>query len=153
MSQVGLVDPADGPRLQSALQPGQRLVSADGDLWRWDGFRAGAGEAPSAAALRLEQLNRLQELKQDLEEAAARASGAAQAHEVLQSEMASLVERVSDARAARKAADHALAEANRALSRAEADRNISAGKREAAELAAARHGDEATAARSRVGTR
>ena len=47
------------PRLQAALRPGQRLVSVEGDLWRWDGFRAGAEDAPSAAALRLQQLNRL----------------------------------------------------------------------------------------------
>ena len=147
LSQVGLIDPADAARLQSELKPGQRLVSQDGGLWRWDGFRAGAGDAPSAAALRLEQLNRLQELKQDLEEATARADGAARAHELLKSEMDELIARVSGARDARRAADHALTEANRALSRAEADRNIAAGKREAADLAVSRHGDEATMAR------
>ncbi|NNE87587.1 MAG: chromosome segregation protein SMC [Silicimonas sp.] len=150
LGQVGLVDRADGPKLQTDLKPGQRLVSAEGDLWRWDGFRAGSGDAPSAAALRLEQLNRLQALKQDLEEASARAIGAAQAHDVLTAEMDGLKESVAAARDARRAADHALAEANRALSRAEADRNISAGKREAAELAVRRHGDEATAARTRM---
>lgn len=147
LSQVGLVDRNDGARLQADLLPGQRLVSVEGDLWRWDGFRASAGDAPSAAALRLEQLNRLQELKQDLEEATARADGAARAHELLKSEMEDLVANVSKARDARRAADHALTEANRALSRAEADRNISAGKREAAELAVRRHGDEATSTR------
>ena len=150
LAQVGLVDQADGPKLQPHLLPGQRLVSKEGDLWRWDGFRAGAGDAPSAAALRLEQMNRLQELKQDLEEANARAAGTVRAHELLTSEMTMLVARVAEARDARRAADHALAEANRALSRAEADRNIASGRREAAEMAAARHGDEATAARTRL---
>ena len=150
LAQVGLVDRASGAKLQADLLPGQRLVSAEGDLWRWDGFRAGAGDAPSAAALRLEQLNRLQELKQDLVEATARADGAARAHDTLKSEMESLTARVSETREARRAADHALAEANRALSRAEADRNIAAGKKEAAELAVRRHGDEATAARTRL---
>ncbi|MEO1537988.1 MAG: chromosome segregation protein SMC [Pseudomonadota bacterium] len=149
LDQVGLVDRSEGAELQAALQPGQRLVSENGDLWRWDGFRAGAGDAPSAAALRLEQLNRLQELKQDLVEATARADGAVQGHDHLRAELQALAERVSAAREARKAADHALAEANRAMSRSEADRNISAGKVEAAELAAKRHGDEATAARTR----
>ena len=149
LAHVGLVDRADGARLQGDLHPGQRLVSKDGDLWRWDGFRAGAGDAPSAAALRLEQLNRLQELKQDLVEATARADGAAQAHDLLRVELDALAARVAEAREARKAADHALTEANRAMSRAEADRNIAAGKLEAAELAAKRHGDEATAARTR----
>ena len=150
LGQVGLVDRADGARLQGDLLPGQRLVSSEGDLWRWDGFRASAGDAPSAAALRLEQLNRLEELKQDLEAANARADGASRAHDHLREELDRLAEAVSGARDARRAADHALAEANRALSRAEADRNIASGKREAAELAVRRHGDEATAARQSV---
>ena len=34
------------------LKPGQRLVSRDGDLWRWDGFAADA-HAPTGAARRL----------------------------------------------------------------------------------------------------
>ncbi|MCB1336654.1 MAG: AAA family ATPase, partial [Maritimibacter sp.] len=54
MGQVGLVEPADGARLQKDLLPGQRLVSRAGDLWRWDGLRANAEDAPSTAALRLE---------------------------------------------------------------------------------------------------
>jgi chromosome segregation protein len=44
---------------------------------------------PSAAALRLQQLNRLVQLKRDLEEVAARADGARQAHEALQARLAS----------------------------------------------------------------
>ena len=36
----------------SLLKPGQRLVSREGDLWRWDGFTT-AAEAPSPAARRL----------------------------------------------------------------------------------------------------
>ncbi len=149
LSQVGLVDKADGARLQAELQPGQRLVSKEGDLWRWDGFRAGAGDAPSSAALRLEQLNRLQELKQDLIEATARADGATKAHDLLRAELDKLGAQMAEAREARKVADHTLNEANRAMSRAEADRNLAAGKLEASELAASRHGDEATAARTR----
>ncbi|MHA6347245.1 AAA family ATPase, partial [Roseivivax sp. CAU 1761] len=58
LAQVGLVEPAAAPALQAALRPGQRLVSRDGDLWRWDGFRAASADMPSAAALRLEQMNR-----------------------------------------------------------------------------------------------
>ena len=64
MSQIGLADADDAARLHDQLQPGQRLVSLEGDLWRWDGFRAWAEDAPSAAALRLQQLNRLEALKQ-----------------------------------------------------------------------------------------
>jgi chromosome segregation protein len=68
LDQVGLVDKADGPRLQSELRPGQRLVSKSGDLWRWDGFVA-AADAPSAAAQRLAQRNRLAELDAEISEA------------------------------------------------------------------------------------
>lgn len=58
LSQIGIVADADGARLQSALTPGQRLVSKKGSLWRWDGFTARHG-APTVAAARLEQKNRL----------------------------------------------------------------------------------------------
>lgn len=55
---TGLVFPDQGAELQKQLKPGQRLVSARGDLWRWDGFIASA-DAPSVAAQRLAQRNRL----------------------------------------------------------------------------------------------
>jgi len=147
MSQVGLVDAADGPALQADLKPGQRLVSIEGDLWRWDGFRAGAEDAPSAAALRLQQLNRLTELKRDLEEVSATAMGAAQAHETLTGMLRQQTEADHAARHARREADRAVADANRAASRAEADRNLSQGKLESLGLAVKRHEEEAMNAR------
>src|SRR5690606_21131478 len=61
LGQVGIVSPQDGPLLQPSLKPGQRLVSREGALWRWDGLAASA-DAPTAAALRLAQKNRLAEL-------------------------------------------------------------------------------------------
>jgi chromosome segregation protein len=142
---------ADGARLQAALLPGQRLVSRAGDLWRWDGFRAAAADAPSAAALRLKQLNRLVELKRDLEELSARAEGAKRAHEVLTARMAEEARAEQAAREARRAADGRVTEVNRALARAEADRSIAAGKLESARLARARHAEEAAVARHRAG--
>lgn len=150
MSQVGLIGAEDGARLQAELLPGQRLVSLEGDLWRWDGFRAGAEDAPSAAALRLQQLNRLVELKRDLEEVSARASGAGQAHELLTSELQRRTREDRDAREARRLADRAMTDAERALSRADADRNLAAGKRESLTLAVARHEEEALEARRRL---
>ncbi len=150
MSQIGIVDAAEAPLLQPRLKPGQRLVSMAGDLWRWDGFRAGAEDAPSAAALRLQQLNRLVELKRDLEEAAARAAGAAQAHELLTRRLADLTEADKLARQARRDADRLVADTGRALSRAEADRSIAETKLESAQLAVSRHEEEALAARTRL---
>ena len=150
IGQIGLVDKADGARLQPLLKPGQRLVSAEGDLWRWDGFRAAAEDAPSAAALRLQQLNRLTDLKRDLEEVNARATGARQAHELLTRRLAETTDADRAARDARREADRRMAEASRALSKAEADRSIAGGKLESARLAVARYEEEALAARTRL---
>jgi chromosome segregation protein len=55
----------DGPRLQKLLASGQRLVSREGDLWRWDGFTARA-DAETASARRLAGRNRLKEIEQRL---------------------------------------------------------------------------------------
>lgn len=150
MSQIGLVDPDDGPRLQEALKPGQRLVSTEGDLWRWDGYRAWAEDAPSAAALRLQQLNRLETLKQAMEEATAKAEAARAAHDTLTARLAELTKADASARDARRAADRLVAEAGRALSKAEADRNLSQGRLDSLGLAVARHDEEAMAARTRL---
>ncbi|MBA3909668.1 MAG: chromosome segregation protein SMC [Rhodobacter sp.] len=150
LSQIGLVSREQGFALQPALRPGQRLVSVEGDLWRWDGFRAGAEDAPSAAALRLQQLNRLVQLKRDLEDVAARAEGAARAHETLQLRLSELAAADSRARDARRSADARVTEAIRALARAEADRSIAGGKLEAARLAVSRFEDEAAGARNRL---
>ncbi len=147
IGQIGLADRDRGAALQPHLQPGQRLVSVEGDLWRWDGFRAGAEDAPSAAALRLQQINRLVALRRDLEEVSARATGARQAHEALTARLADLARADQMARDARREADRRLNEANRAGSRAEADQAIAAGKLEAAGLAQARFEAEALAAR------
>lgn len=69
LSQIGVVaDDASGERLQPQLAPGQRLVTKQGALWRWDGLTAKA-DALTTAGRRLEQRNRLGELRRDLEQA------------------------------------------------------------------------------------
>lgn len=66
LSQIGVVFSRErGQALLPGLKPGQRLVTPEGDLWRWDGFVVQAG-APSAAALRLQHRNRLAELEGEL---------------------------------------------------------------------------------------
>ena len=72
LSQIGIMDSADAANAAiTQLRPGQRLVTRDGGLWRWDGYTASAG-APTAAARRLEQLNRLRELEGQVAAAASR---------------------------------------------------------------------------------
>ena len=70
LAQIGVVERAAGEQLAAALQTGQRLVSREGDLWRWDGFVA-AAHAPTGAARRLAQRSRFAEI--DAELASARA--------------------------------------------------------------------------------
>jgi len=68
LSQIGVVDDAiQGELLARDLQQGQRLVSRDGALWRWDGYTISEG-AKTAAAARLEQLNRLKEVRAGLDD-------------------------------------------------------------------------------------
>jgi chromosome segregation protein len=65
LKQIGVVTRADGARLVRELKPGQRLVSLEGDLWRWDGY-AVAAHAPTGAARRLAGRNRLADIEAEL---------------------------------------------------------------------------------------
>ena len=65
LAQCGVVDVADGERLMGQLQPGQRLVSVEGHLWRWDGYIR-TPDAPASAAARLEQQARLEAAEAEL---------------------------------------------------------------------------------------
>ncbi|TNE38519.1 MAG: hypothetical protein EP348_04800, partial [Alphaproteobacteria bacterium] len=65
LSQIAIVEASKGAALQASLKFGQRLVSKEGDLWRWDGYTRKAG-AKTAAAIRLEQRNRLEEVTREL---------------------------------------------------------------------------------------
>ncbi len=137
------------------LEVGQRLVSREGDLWRWDGFVA-AAEAPTPAARRLVEKNRLGDLEREAEAArqpavAVRAE-AARATEALRQAAASESEWRNRARAARAASDSArvalgeferkraqaltrLAALDEAASRAKAARDKSAERKAHAEAA------------------
>ena len=69
LAQIGVVaDRETGARLQEDLSGGQILVTREGDLWRWDGYAA-AGDAPTAAARRLSERNRLGDLEREAAQA------------------------------------------------------------------------------------
>ncbi|TPM35028.1 chromosome segregation protein SMC [Mesorhizobium sp. B2-3-4] len=118
LAQIGIVEAADGRRLQGSLAPGQRLVSREGALWRWDGLTASA-DAPTAAAQRLAQKNRLAELDAEAVQATLvlrRAEEAlAEAEQALR--LASEAERST--RQAGRDAQHRLDAARNALAEAE----------------------------------
>jgi chromosome segregation protein len=158
LAQIGVVDRAQGAQLVAMLKPGQRLVSPEGDFWRWDGF-AVAAHAPSGAAHRLAQRGRLDVIsteletaRQDLEskrqtaESAQAALAAAGAAETQARERWREAQRLTDA--ARE--DHAVAEreisrnAARISALKEAQQRTSAGHQEA--LAAHQEAQQALAA-------
>ena len=92
LKQIGLVNASDGARLMGSLQAGQRLVTLEGDLWRWDGL-VFKGDAPSPAAQRLSQRNRLADLdgeiskeRADLADARERVKALTSAREQAQNE-------------------------------------------------------------------
>ena len=68
LKQIGIVTKDQGAALVSQLKTGQRLVTLEGDVWRWDGFVAGA-HAPTGAARRLAERARLTDIEADLENA------------------------------------------------------------------------------------
>ncbi len=148
LGQIGLVARADGARLQADLKPGQRLVSVEGDLWRWDGYRAGADDAPSESALRLQQENRLTELREIHQSADAKAVDARRVFDVTHAALLAATEADHEARRNRKAADDEATDATRQMSRSEADRDMLSGKLETLQLSRSRLEEETTAART-----
>ncbi len=125
LSEVYVIDPAQAAELQAKLAPGQRLVSRAGDLWRWDGFSVQAKDSPSAAALRLQQKNRLIELTAAVAETSKRAERASNALQNAKAALQKAQASDNEARGKRRAAERLLIEASRALSKAEAGRNLS----------------------------
>jgi chromosome segregation protein len=65
LKQIGVVARGQGAVLRKQLSVGQRLVSKEGDLWRWDGYTVTA-DAPTAAARRLAARNRLAEIDREI---------------------------------------------------------------------------------------
>ena len=107
---TGVVSREDGDRLQAGLSAGMRLVSTEGDLWRWDGFVTRA-EAPRPAAVRLAQKARLDEIETEIERLTPAARTAVEA-------LAAAATALSDAEDAVKVARRVPLEAEREASAA-----------------------------------
>ena len=137
LSQVGIVERARGVELQKQLLPGQRLVSREGDLWRWDGF-ASAADAPSAAATRLAQRNRMDELAAAREAAEAKANDTARALEEIETQYAALKERHEAERIAAQDAQNAASVGQQQLAQAEAGAATDQAKLQALDTSEAR---------------
>ncbi|WP_299480293.1 chromosome segregation protein SMC [uncultured Roseibium sp.] len=149
LRQVGVVEQANGPGLRNMLAPGQRLVSKEGDLWRWDGFVV-AANAPTPAAQRLAQKNRLLELGDEIETARRDLVDKQQALEIAAADVRKTVEWEQTARGKVRDGQRSAASAREALSAAERAVSQLAAKKAAAQDRAERFGEEAELAREQM---
>ena len=113
---TALTDRQDAETLQAKLQPGCRLVTKEGDLFRWDGFVARA-EAPKPAAVRLEQKTRLAEVEADIEKLTPAAAKATEALTAAQGRLRKAEEALREARRAPQDAERALGQTREAVER------------------------------------
>ncbi len=107
LAQVGVVEGRPDAAVLAGLKPGQRLVSKDGWLWRWDGFVAPPGGQAAAVAEALAQDNRRREIAQGLEAPRARVAAA-------EAELAGQKADLARAQGAEREARSVRAEAERA---------------------------------------
>ena len=116
--QIGVIDRADAPRVVPLLKPGQRLVSRDGDLWRWDGFSV-AANAPTGAARRLAGKNRLADIEAELQAVRDEVDSKRTAVETAEADVRKAEEAEADARAKWRDLQHAASAAREQHANAE----------------------------------
>jgi len=114
LAQIGVVTRDGGPRMKNELKPGQRLVSREGDLWRWDGFVITA-DAETAAGRKLAARNRLAEIDREIEIARADVRRLTEGAEQAEAEVKTAETDETEARNALRAAQAALEAARAAL--------------------------------------
>ena len=119
LGQIGVApDEVTGRALAHELRQGQRLVTRDGAMWRWDGFTV-ATEAATAAATRLKQRNRLNDLTAELAAGLAAFETGEAEFKAARAESQQLNEREHNARRALQDAFAAARQARDAAARAE----------------------------------
>jgi chromosome segregation protein len=153
LAQIGVVEKSEGARLAALLKPGQRLVSREGDLWRWDGYAADA-HAPTGAARRLKERSRLADIAGELEAARAEVEARRMTVVTAQSDLATAAAGESDARSWIREAQHQADAARSAHAAAEREANRLAARLSALTEARTRLGanrEESQAARAEAG--
>lgn len=125
---VGVVqDAAQAALFAEELQPGQSLVTPEGAAWRWDGVVVKPG-APTVSALRLQQRNRLDEIKAELATATAALEVERERLTHALTEATAVTAAVRSAREQHSVALATLTQSRRAASEAEAALSVYASK-------------------------
>ncbi len=145
---IGIVVRGEGAQLQKLLKPGQRLVSKEGDLWRWDGFIA-AAEAPTPAARRLAEKNRLGDLTAEAEASREQADRLKEDMLAVQAKVRASAEEETRCRNEARSAARLLTEAHEALAAAERKRSQVSSRLSALQEAASRLGQSLAEAKAK----
>lgn len=116
-----VVDAAVAAAHHAALAPGQRLVSREGALWRWDGLARPPEDKAEGAALELQQRNRLAALQIDLVEAEAQLATARQAFDAARQAQQQAITAEASAREARRRADEQASATARQLAQLDSE--------------------------------
>ena len=146
LAYIGVTDEVTAAMI-SALKPGQRLVTKSGDLYRWDGLVKLARDGDSAAALRLQQRNRLKEIDAIIAEKEALQDQLTQALETLKAQLQTAREKSETAQKAARHAERALTEAIREQHMAENNLERLSSREDVNASAVSRFDDEAKVAR------
>jgi len=130
LAQIGVVAKERGAELVSLLKTGQRLVSLEGDVWRWDGFIT-AAHAPTGAARRLAERARLVDIETELEQAREDAALKRGALETADAELKTAAAEEAASREALRAARREVDAARERLANAEREINRHAARKSA----------------------
>ncbi|MDA9672179.1 chromosome segregation protein SMC, partial [Paracoccaceae bacterium] len=139
-----------GDSLHEFLEPGQRLVSLEGDLWRWDGYKICAEDTPSAAALQIQQVNKLKDLGTQLDILQKNIKIFRSKHEDLVSNLSTITDQEKTARQARREADQAVNETTRKLNRVESEESLVKSQLENYQISERRFEEEARQSKKQV---
>ena len=147
---VGLVDREQGDSLHEFLKPGQRLVSLEGDLWRWDGYKICSKDTPSAAALQIQQVNTLKVLGAQIDILKNNIEVTRTKHEELVGKLSEVTEQEKIARQARRDADQFVNDTVKKLNRVESEESLIKAQLENHQISKRRFEEEAKQSEKQV---
>jgi chromosome segregation protein len=147
---VGLVDRQQGDSLHESLEPGQRLVSLEGDLWRWDGYKICREDTQSTAALQIQQVNTFKDLGTQLDILQKNIDINRSKHEELVAKLSAVVDHEKTARQARRDADQSVNDSVRKMNKVESEESLLKAQLENHQISKRRFEEEAQNSKRQV---
>ncbi len=149
LAQVGLIEATRGDELQAALKPGQRLVSREGHLWRWDGYTADPRIA-KATLNRLAEWRKFSALEAEAEKARKTQNDAAAKLDQARGHLETTSQNLEAAKTQRHEANEAAEQARSQWQEAAAKISTAMARKAALDEAARRLAEQKTAATQQI---